>query len=79
MSDQDQREYNEAVEALRLAFCGLQRYSFHTDGQGGVRRVPDRCGNWVEFQPAHELFDPVMVDAAIAKLLSKRAITAAKG
>ena len=78
MNDQDQREYDEAVEALRQAFCGLQRYSFHTDGQGGVRRVPDRCGNWVEFQPAHELFDHEVVDAAIAKLVAKRAIAAAQ-
>ena len=79
MNEQNQREYDEAIEALRQVFCGLQRYSFHTDGQGGVRRVPDRYGNWVEFQSAHELFDPVMVDAAIAKLLAKRAIVAAQG
>jgi hypothetical protein len=78
MSNPDQRDYDEAIEALRQAFCGLQRYSFHTDGQGGVRRVPDRYGGWVEFQAVHELFDPVVVDAAIAKLLAKRAITAAQ-
>ena len=74
----DERESDDLVEALRQDFCGLQRYSFHTDGQGGVRRVPDRSGNWVEFQPAHELFDPVMADAAVAKLLARRAIDAAR-
>lgn len=79
MCNPDQREYDQAVEALRQAFCSLQRYSFHIDGAGGVRRVPDRCGNWVEFQAAHELFDPVVVDAAIAKLVAMRAIASAQG
>ena len=32
-----------------------------------VRRVQDRTGNWIEFDAAHELFDPVAVDAARAK------------
>jgi hypothetical protein len=68
MSCIEQRDYDEAVEALRRAFCALQRYSFHTDGKGGVARVADRYGRWVEFDAAHELFDPVMVDAALAKL-----------
>ena len=29
-----------------------------------VRRVEDRTGRWIEFDDAHELFDPVAVDAA---------------
>jgi len=56
---------DDAAEAMRKRFVKLQRYSFHIDGAGGVRQVPERYGNWVEFSEAHELFDPVMVDAAL--------------
>lgn len=59
-------QHDAAFEAVRKAFCALPRYSFHLSN-GGVRRVPDRSGNWVEFGQAHQLFDPVAVDAAIAK------------
>lgn len=73
-----ERDHDDVVEALRQAFCSLPRYSFHIDDHGGVRKVPDRSGNWVEFQSAHELFDHETVDAAIAKLLAKRAIVNAR-
>ena len=36
------------------------------DDDGLVRRAPDRTGNWIEFDEAHALFDPVSVDAALA-------------
>ncbi len=55
-----------AFEAVRLLLCGLERYSFVLDDDGVVRRVRDRVGNWIEFDAAHELFDPAAVDAAIA-------------
>ena len=55
-----------AFEAVRKAFCKLQRYSFFLDGAGNVRRCADHCGNWVEFDAAHTLFEPQSVDAAIA-------------
>ena len=55
-----------AFEAVRKAFCNLQRYSFWLDSRGNVRRCADRSGNWVEFEAAHTLFDPQSVDAAIA-------------
>lgn len=59
-------ERDAAFEAVRNRLCGLQRYSFVLDDDGVVRRAQDRTGNWIEFDDAHELFDPVAVDAAIA-------------
>lgn len=55
-----------AFEAVRKKFCKLQRYSFFLDDKGNVRRTPDYCGNWVEFEAVHTLFEPAAVDAAIA-------------
>lgn len=55
-----------AFEAVRKGLCALQRYSFWIGPSGGVKRVEDRSGNWIDFDAAHELFDPVNVDAAIA-------------
>ena len=56
----------EGLEAVRKRLCGMQRYSFVLDDDGVVRRVQDRTGNWIEFDEAHALFDPVAVDAAMA-------------
>lgn len=55
-----------AFEAVRKAFCKLQRYSFLLDSRGNVRRCADHCGSWVEFDAVHTLFEPQSVDAAIA-------------
>lgn len=55
-----------AFEAVRKAFCKLQRYSFALDSRGNVRRCADHCGNWVEFEAVHTLFEPQSVDAALA-------------
>lgn len=55
-----------AFEAVRQRLCKLQRYSFLIGPNGGVRRIKDRAGNWIEFDAAHELFDPIAVDAALA-------------
>ena len=57
---------NEAFEAVRKKLCALPRYSFLIGPHGGVKRYENRSGNWIEFDAAHELFDPVCVDAAIA-------------
>ena len=54
-----------AFEAVRQKFCKLQRYSFFLNDKGNVRRTPDYCGNWVEFEAVHTLFEPGSVDAAI--------------
>ena len=62
--DADARD--AAFEAVRLEICKLPRYSFFLNQSGGVQRVNDRSGNWVEFDAVHQLFDPVEVDAAIA-------------
>ncbi|EPD35930.1 hypothetical protein HMPREF9701_04963 [Delftia acidovorans CCUG 274B] len=59
-------ERDAAFEAVRKRLCGLQRYSFVLDDDGVVRRAQDRTGNWIEFDDAHALFDPVAVDAARA-------------
>lgn len=53
-----------AFEAVRKKLCALPRYSFVLDDDGLIRRVQDRTGNWIEFDDAHELFDPVAVDTA---------------
>ena len=53
-----------AFEAVRKKLCALPRYSFVLDDDGVVRRVQDRTGNWIEFDEAHALLDPVAVDAA---------------
>lgn len=60
-----------AFEAVRKAFCKLQRYSFFLDGAGNVRRCADHCGNWVEFEAVHTLFEPQSVDAALAAQAKK--------
>ena len=63
LSDDDVRD--AAFEAVRKKLCALPRFSFLSD-RFGVRRVPDKSGSWIAFDAAHELFDPVAVDAAIA-------------
>lgn len=60
------RNRDEAFEAVRKAFCNLQRYSFFLDSRGNVRRCADHSGNWVEFEAVHTLFEPQSVDAALA-------------
>lgn len=75
----DSREYDEAIEALRRALNRLPRSSFLLDPAGNVRRVDDRYGRWIEWQAAHELFDPEVVDAQLAKLQAEKAVGKAKG
>lgn len=53
-----------AFEAARRCLCKIPRYSFALDSRGNVRRCEDKSGNWIEFDAAHALFDPVSVDAA---------------
>lgn len=53
-----------AFEAVRKKLCALPRYSFALDSRGNLRRCEDKSGNWIEFDAAHALFDPVAVDAA---------------
>lgn len=55
-----------AFEAVRKRLCAIPRYSFYLDDDGVVRRVEGRSGNWIEFDAAHELFDPVSVDSALS-------------
>ncbi|MGG4055010.1 hypothetical protein ABEW79_25560 [Delftia tsuruhatensis] len=59
-------ERDTAFEAVRQRLCKVPRWSFHLDSRGNIRRVDDASGNWIEFSAAHQLFDPVAVDAAIA-------------
>ncbi|MGW8423155.1 hypothetical protein ACWGXF_20620, partial [Comamonas sp. HJ-2] len=54
------------INTVRQKFCKLQRYSFFLDDKGNVRRTPDYCGNWVEFEAVHTLFEPAAVEAALA-------------
>lgn len=62
-----QADRDAAFEAVRKSLCALPRYSFWIGPRGGVRRIQDRTGNWIDFDAAHELFDPVNIDAAIAE------------
>lgn len=64
-----------AFEAVRKVFCKLQRYSFFLDGAGNVRRCADHCGNWVEFDAVHTLFERQSVDAALAAQAKQRGAT----
>ena len=75
----DSREYDAAVEALRRALNALPRFSFLLDEKGNVRRVPDGLGRWIDWQSAHELFDPEVADALIAKHAAGAAISKASG
>ncbi|WP_324622772.1 hypothetical protein [Delftia lacustris] len=61
-----QGERDAAFEAVRQRLCRIPRWSFHIDSRGNLRRVDDARGNWIEFSAAHELFDPVAVDSALA-------------
>lgn len=56
-----------AFEAIRKKLCALPRYSFVLNYDGLIRCVHDRVGNWIEFDDAHTLFDPISVDAARKK------------
>jgi hypothetical protein len=56
---------DKVAEAIRRQFVKLPRFSFHLDSRGNVRRVEEASGNWIEFEQAHELFDPVQVDKAL--------------
>ena len=73
------RPYDEAVEAMRQGLNALPRFSFVRDESGGVVRVPDRYGRWIDWNSAHELFDTEMVDGLIAKMHARTAITKAIG
>lgn len=75
----DQREYDEAVEALRQAFCKLPRYSFFLNKRSGVSRVKDRVGHWVNWDDVHELLEPERVDWLIAQMQTAQALEKAKG
>src|SRR5690606_11414282 len=55
---------DETFEAVRRRLCHLPRYSFLLGPGGGVRRVKETSGNWIEFDAAHALFDPIAVDSA---------------
>jgi|GEM_PF-3396503 len=68
----------EIVEALRQEFLRLPRYSFHIGRHGGVVRVNDRSGNWVDWTSVHQVLDSsVSVDWVVAKLRAARALKAA--
>ena len=72
-------ERDEAIEAVRRALCKLPRNSFFIDELDNVVRIPDKSGNWIDWQQAHELFDPILVDALVAKERARAAIAKATG
>lgn len=74
----DETEAAATMELLRKAFCRLQRYSFHLMN-GGVRRVPERYGNWIEFDVGHQLFDAEVLAGLQAADQAERAVARAKG
>lgn len=73
------RPYDEAIEALRQGINELPHYSFLINANGGVSRVTHKSGRWIEWQAVHELLDPVMVDALLAKMQARAAIAKATG
>ena len=64
LEDAARPDTDAAFEAVRRGLCKIPRYSFALDSRGNVRRCEDKSGNWIEFDAAHALFDPVAVDAA---------------
>lgn len=64
----DERKHRDAAfESVRQRLVKLPRYSFHLRFDSFTpQRVNDPAGNWIEFDAAHQLFDPVAVDAAIS-------------
>ena len=57
-----------AFEAVRTQLRNLPKYSFVIDRLfGTVTRKEDRCGNWIEFDAAHKLFDPGAVEESAQK------------
>lgn len=58
---------DKAFEAVRKELCKLQKYSFLPNGKYSVIAQKDSCGNWIDFDDAHCLFDPVVVDYIISK------------
>ncbi|MCR4146225.1 hypothetical protein [Alcaligenes faecalis] len=62
-ADKVDAEIDKAFEAVRKQLNKLPRYSFYVRS-GGVNRAEDKTGNWIEWEKAHSLFDPVSVDAA---------------
>lgn len=65
-------QLDELLEALRKALNALPRYSFLMHSSGGVARVEERSGRWIEWSKAHDLFDPAMAD----KLLGNESASA---
>lgn len=76
MTDSVEREL--LIEALRRALLDEARYSFHLNNGGGVSRVKDASGRWIERDRIHYLFDPEVVDGLIAKEVTRRALEKAK-
>lgn len=66
MSDSRQ-DYDEVVEILRKEMCTLPRYSFLLNSEGGVSRVEDISGRWIEWDEVHKLLQLERVDWLRAK------------
>lgn len=79
MTSQEKTDVAEAVEVMRRAFCTLQSYSFLKGSDDNVRRVPERSGNWVDWQQVHELFDMERVDWLLAQSRTAAALKKASG
>lgn len=62
----DDEVLKTVLDALRKAMCALPRYSFLLNSGGGVSRVEDISGRWIEWDEAHKLFDLEMVDCLLA-------------
>lgn len=53
------------ASAIRQRILSLPRFSFLSPAGGGVRRVPDRAGNWIEWDAAAALCELESVDAML--------------
>lgn len=76
---EEEARRDNAIESVRKAMCALPRYSFLLNSSGGVSRVEDCAGRWIEWDEAHELFDPEMVAWLLSKAEAEAAIDAAMG
>lgn len=74
---EEEARRDNAIESVRKAMCALPRYSFLLNSSGGVSRVEDCAGRWIEWDEAHKLFDPEMVAWLLSKAKAEAAIDAA--
>lgn len=66
-ADAGRESRDAAFEAVRKELCKLPRYMFIRGARMNIVRAESRSGDWIDFNAVHALFDPVVVDGAVAR------------